>query len=126
MFARYSGIGVGHHAQYHPPKPPNENGQNTDCPEDGLSTPVDEGNDTEHSDCTGDGGASIREKLPGEDEEYEESGCDSDSGLEDADEDEDSENTGDEDYETDEDFAGNASDGDDPEGVVDTSGAFKL
>ena len=108
--------------------PPNQNGQNTDCPEDGLSTPVDEGDDAKHSDCTSDGGASIREKPPGKDEEYEESGCDSDSGLEDAEADEDSENTGDEDYETDgsEDFTGNASDGGDPEEMVDTSCAFKL
>ena len=124
MFARYSGIGVGHHAQYHTPMPPNQNGQNTDCPDNGLSTPVDEGDDAEHSNCTSDGGASIREEAPSKHEEYEGSSSDSGSGLEDAEADEDSKNTGDEDYETDEDFTGN--DKNDPKEIVNTSCVFRL
>lgn len=120
IFTQYSGIDVGHHAQYHPPMPPNQNRQNTDHPNNGLSPSVDECDDAEHSNCT-----SIQVEIPSEDEEHEGSDCDSDSGLEDAEADEDSKNTGEntdeKDYETDEDFSGNASNGNNPKEIIDTS-----
>ena len=100
MFARYAGIGVGHHAQYHSPVSPDQNMY-----------------DTEHSDYTSNDYS--REEAPtGTDEDPEESNCESDG--------EDMEDSEAEDDETDSSEDSRSTSDEDEGEDVDNSPAFEF